>query len=148
MALITIHSERHSSRLALKSSQHGAFLILDIALGLSTDGFGPFKRRTKTAWPIILFNYNLPPKEHFLKRNIILIGVVPGPKKPCDFNSFLWPLVQELLQLENGVSAFDSTLHSPTCPIGLRLDWSESKWTLLGVPVPVQSKWSPLGLAY
>ena len=78
----------------------------DIALGLSADGFGPFKRRTKTAWPIVLFNYNLPPEEQFLKRNIILIGVVPGLKKPCDFDSFLWPLVQELLQLEMGVFAF------------------------------------------
>jgi hypothetical protein len=90
----------------------------DVALGLSTDGFGPFKRRTKTAWPIILFNYNLPPKERFLKRNIISIGVIPGPKKPCDFDSFLWPLVQELLQLEIGLSAFDAitkvvfTLHA------------------------------------
>jgi hypothetical protein len=65
----------------------------DIALGLSTDGFGPHKRRTKTAWPIILFNYNLPPEERFLKRNIIPIGVIPGPKKPCDFDLFLWPLV-------------------------------------------------------
>jgi len=34
--------------------------------------------------------------------------VIPGPKKPCDFDSFLWPLVQELLQLEIGVSAFDA----------------------------------------
>ncbi|KAI5823201.1 hypothetical protein K523DRAFT_317296 [Schizophyllum commune Tattone D] len=33
----------------------------DVALGLSTDGFAPFQRRTKTCWPIILFNYNLPP---------------------------------------------------------------------------------------
>jgi Transposase family tnp2 len=29
-------------------------------------------------------------------------------KKPCDLDSFLWPLVQELLQLEMGVSAFDA----------------------------------------
>jgi len=82
MALITIHSKRRSSQLALKSSQHGAFSDpCNIALGLSADGFGPFKHRTKTAWPIILFNYNLPPKEHFLKQNIISIGVVPGPKE-------------------------------------------------------------------
>jgi hypothetical protein len=80
----------------------------DIALGLSTDGFGPFKHRTKTAWPIILFNYNLPPKEQFLKKNHISVGVIPGPKKPGDLDSFLWPLVQELLQLELGVSAFDA----------------------------------------
>jgi hypothetical protein len=72
------------------------------------DGFGPFKCCIKTAWPIILFNYNLPPEEWFLKQNIISIGVIPGPKKPCDFDSFLQPLVQELLQLEIGVSAFDA----------------------------------------
>jgi Transposase family tnp2 len=80
----------------------------DIALGLSTDGFGPFKHRTETAWPTILFNYNLLPEEWCLKQNIISTGVIPGPKKPCDFNSFLWPLVQELLQLKIGVSAFDA----------------------------------------
>jgi hypothetical protein len=80
----------------------------NIALGLSTDGFGPFKHCTKTAWPVILFNYNLPPKERFLKKNIILVGVIPGPKKPGDLDSFLWPLVQELLQLELGVFAFDA----------------------------------------
>ena len=80
----------------------------DIALGLSTDGFGPFKRRTKTAWPVIIFNYNLPPEERFLKGNAISVGVIPGPKTPSDLDSFLWPLVQELLQLAIGVSAFDA----------------------------------------
>ena len=80
----------------------------DIALGLSKDGFGPFKKRTKTAWPLIIFNYNHPPKERFKKENIISLGTIPGPKKPGDMDSFLWPLVQELLQLEIGVSAFDS----------------------------------------
>jgi hypothetical protein len=33
----------------------------DIALGLSTDGFAPFKKRKQTTWPIIFVNYNLPP---------------------------------------------------------------------------------------
>jgi len=80
----------------------------DIVLGLSMDGFGPFKHHTKTAWPIILFNYNLPPEERFQKDNIISVGIISGPKKPCDFNSFLWPLVQELLQLAISVQAFDS----------------------------------------
>jgi len=77
-------------------------------LGLSTDGFRPFKHCTKTTWPIILFNYNLAPEEIFQKDNIILMGVIPGLKKPGNCNSFLWPLVQELLQLAIGVTAFDA----------------------------------------
>ena len=79
----------------------------DIALDLSTDGFGPFKWHNKTAWHLIIFNYNLLAKERFKKENIISLGAIPGPKKPSDIDSFLWPLVQELLQLEIGVSVFD-----------------------------------------
>ncbi|KIL55189.1 hypothetical protein M378DRAFT_53490, partial [Amanita muscaria Koide BX008] len=80
----------------------------DIALGLSTDGFTPFKGRDKTAWPILLFNYNLPPEERFHKDNLISVGVIPGPKKPADADSYLWPLVRELLQLSVGLTAFDA----------------------------------------
>jgi hypothetical protein len=80
----------------------------DIALGLSTDGFAPFKRRKKTCWPIILFNYNLPPELHFQKKYCIYVATIPGPKKPWDWDSFCWPLVEELIQLEMGVKAFDA----------------------------------------
>ena len=34
----------------------------DIALGLSTDGFAPWRKQKYTAWPLIVFNYNLPPE--------------------------------------------------------------------------------------
>jgi Transposase family tnp2 len=80
----------------------------DIALGFSTDGCGPFKWHNKTAWPLIIFNYNIPPKERLQKKNIISLGTIPGPKKPADMDSFLWPMVQELLQVAIGVSAFDA----------------------------------------
>ena len=84
----------------------------EIALGLSTDGFAPFKKRKHTCWPLIIFNYNLPPEIRFLIRHIICIGVIPGPKKPKDFDSFLWPLVEELLELMSGVRAFDITANA------------------------------------
>ena len=32
----------------------------DIVLGLSTDGFAPFKKWKHTYWPLIILNYNLP----------------------------------------------------------------------------------------
>ncbi len=80
----------------------------DIALGLSTDGFAPFKKRNKTCWPIILFNYNLPPEIHFQKKYCIHVATVPGPKKPWDWDSFCWPLAEELIQLEMGVKTFDA----------------------------------------
>jgi hypothetical protein len=85
----------------------------DIALGLSTDGFAPFKKRTQTAWPLLVYNYNLPPDVRFHLEHIICLGVVPGPRKPHDFDSFLWPLVEELLRLEMGVAAHDDVSERP-----------------------------------
>ncbi|CUA77976.1 hypothetical protein RSOLAG22IIIB_12956 [Rhizoctonia solani] len=78
----------------------------DIALGLSTDGFTLFKRRKRglsTAWPILLINYNLHPSSRVRLENLICVGVIPGPKQCKDLNSFLVPLLDELLELENGV---------------------------------------------
>lgn len=80
----------------------------DIALGISFDGFCPFKRRKQTCWPIVAFNYNLPPEERFHLDNIICLGVIPGPKQMKDCDSFLWPLVEEMLRLARGVTTFDS----------------------------------------
>lgn len=81
----------------------------DIALGLSTDGFAPFKHRAKTAWPLILINYNLPPEIRSLLENVIGLGIIPGPNKPVDFDSYLWPLIKEMLHLSVGVHAYDAT---------------------------------------
>ena len=80
----------------------------DIALGFATDGFAPFKKRKHTAWILLIFNYNLPPDQHFQKDNILCAGIIPSPKKPWDTDSFLYPLVKELLELAIGVSSYDA----------------------------------------
>ena len=80
----------------------------DIALGLSTDGFAPFQCRKTTTWPIIVYNFNLPPDIHFHCQYILCLGVVPGPKKPKDFDSSLWPAVEEFLRLALGTRAYDA----------------------------------------
>jgi Transposase family tnp2 len=79
----------------------------DIAHGLSTDGFCPFQKRKKTCWLILIYNYNLSLEICIWIPHILCVGVVPGPYKPKDFDSFLWPLVEELLKLTAGIKAFD-----------------------------------------
>ena len=79
----------------------------DIALGLATDGVNPWRRRKSTFWPILLYNFNLPPEERSHDNNAICIGEVPGPEKPKDMDSFLYPAVQELLKLAAGIRAYD-----------------------------------------
>ena len=77
----------------------------DIALGLSTDGFAPFKQCDKTCWPVEIFNYNLSPEIHFLKNITFLSLQFLVPKSlgigthsvGCSFkNSFSWRLVLRL----------------------------------------------------
>jgi hypothetical protein len=88
----------------------------DVAFGLSADGVlvhGKQKRchGAKTTWPLILINYNLPPEicTHLENPNVISLGTIPGPQQPKDFNSFLYPLVEEFLELAEGVSVYDTT---------------------------------------
>jgi hypothetical protein len=80
----------------------------DIALGISIDGFGPFKSRKATCWPLIAFNYNLPADIRFHKENIIPIAVIPGPKQARDMDSFFLPFAEECIKLETGITAFDA----------------------------------------
>lgn len=89
----------------------------DIALSLSTDGFTLFKRRRRglsTAWPIILINNNLSPRIRTRLENVICVGVIPGPRQCKDINSFLIPLLDELLELEQGIA------HTGVSPEGER----------------------------
>jgi len=80
----------------------------DIMLGFATNGFAPFKKQKHTAWILLIFNYNLPPDQCFQKDNILCAGIIPGPKKPWDTDSFIYPLIQELLELTDSVSAYDT----------------------------------------
>ena len=51
----------------------------DLALGITTDGFAPWRKRKYTVWPILIIVYNIPPKKRFHIKNIIPVSVVPGP---------------------------------------------------------------------
>ncbi|CAE6456355.1 unnamed protein product, partial [Rhizoctonia solani] len=85
-------------------------LVTDLALGLSLDGFTLFKRRRRgnsTAWPLIILNYNLPPEIRTHLKNVICVGAIPGPRQFKDLNSFLVPLLDELLHLESGVNTYN-----------------------------------------
>lgn len=83
----------------------------DLAFFMSTDGVRVFKTRTNyIIWPIILINLNLPPHERYLKENIILIGIIPGPKQPVDLDSFFYPLCMEMLKLQEGIPAWNGLL--------------------------------------
>lgn len=81
----------------------------DIGLQLSLDGVQlTTDRYADESTPIVLYNLNLPPDERVKQDNEILSFVIPGPRKYKDLDSYLYPLIQELKSLGNGVDAWDA----------------------------------------
>ena len=102
---------RHHVMVDGENLPHRYFLdSRDIALGLCTDSYLLFRRRRKgpSGTPILLQNYNLPPDVRTHSKNLLCVGIVPGPRQPKDLRSFLVPLDNECAELAYGVQTFDA----------------------------------------
>ena len=77
----------------------------NFCLTVNVDWFNPFKRAQYSAGVIYMVIQNLPRSERYKTENIILVGLIPGPKEPKrDINPFLAPLVDDLKSLFCGVT--------------------------------------------
>ena len=85
----------------------------NIHFALAADGVNPYKqnRSTWSTWSVLLLNYNLPPWLSTKKFFIMLALLIPGKEfVTLDvFDVYLEPLVEELLELLDGVPAYDCT---------------------------------------
>ena len=71
---------------------------------INIDWFQPYTHTVSSVGVIYLVVMNLPRTLRFKLENIILVGIIPGPSDPeHDINSFLDPLVNELLDFWTGV---------------------------------------------
>jgi hypothetical protein len=86
----------------------------DIGLQLSLDGVQIIRKKTYSVTPVILLNLNLPPTERVRIHNILMSILIPGPSEPKDLDSFLYPLVQEMHNLDQGVDNVVDGEFSPT----------------------------------
>ena len=71
----------------LSNSQNFAFM-------LNINFFQPFRHTPYSVGAIYL---SLPWEERFKPENILLVGIIPGPKEPATLNFILQPLIEELL---------------------------------------------------
>ena len=98
----------------------------NIRLGLALDGVNPFSNQSlsHSTWPIVLLNYNLPPWLVTKRFFVILSLIIPGKKSVMSKNIdvYLSPLVEELLELWDGVEAID-----------VSIDYSNQKFTLKAI---------------
>lgn len=89
------------------------FLSVPGSLGLmlNFDFFQPFKHSPYSVGVFYLAIMNLPRKERYLKENIIVAGIVPGPKEPntWQINNYLKPLVDSMMFMWN--EGFELTIN-------------------------------------
>ncbi|XP_074326600.1 uncharacterized protein LOC141664542 [Apium graveolens] len=84
----------------------------NIRLGLSSDGFDPFRdplARDYTVWPVVMVVYNLPPSMCMKAPYMFMPLIIPGPTDPTkDLHVYLRPLIDELKMLwHTGVETYD-----------------------------------------
>ncbi|GES98992.1 transposase domain-containing protein [Rhizophagus clarus] len=96
----------------------------DIVLLGSVDGYQLFKQKCDDCWIILFINANLPPEQRVKKENLLITSIIPGPKAPKDFNSFLKPVVDELCLLEGGIDCYDGFTNEKFSLKATVLSWS------------------------
>ena len=71
----------------------------DIFLGISADGFQPYRNKKYDVWSVIGVLYNFSPALRYATRNVVPLMYIPGPKEPKDLESFFIPLLNEILDV-------------------------------------------------
>ena len=85
----------------------------DMALQLSIDSAQLRANQPSEAWVFIWIVHNLPPNLRYKKRFVIPGAIVPGPNKPGDIDSFLFPLLYHVAALQReGLRIYDASDNS------------------------------------
>lgn len=119
--------------------------IRNVRLGLSCDGFNPFKHMNTahSVWPVFIHVYNLPPWMCMKKSFAFMTVLIPGPiEAGNDIDVYLQPLIAELKQLWSiqGVPTFDALLNESFSMRAALL------WTINDFPAyALMSGWSTKG---
>ncbi len=72
------------------------------------DWFQPFDSSEHSLGVLYLVLLNLPREVRFKTENVIIVGIIPGPKEPeLNVNSYLRPFVNELIMLWKGVKFYE-----------------------------------------
>jgi hypothetical protein len=89
----------------------GCFKKGDIALQFSIDGAQLRHDQQSEAWFFIWVIHNLPPELCYKKTFVIPGAIIPGPNKPGDLDSFLFPLLYHVAALQcEGLRVYNAYL--------------------------------------
>ncbi|KAG2751377.1 hypothetical protein P692DRAFT_201838975 [Suillus brevipes Sb2] len=102
----------------LEACQSGQIKDRDSVLMLSIDGAQLYESKQSDCWIYISVLFNHAPEEQYQKKYVIPGGIIPGPKKPKNLNSFLFPSLHHLCAIQtkgliiwNGAQRVSFTSH-------------------------------------
>ena len=109
--LLDIYDDTACGQELLDAWRTGRFKKCDIALQFSIDGAQLRRDWQSEAWVFIWVIHNLPPELRYKKAFVIPGAIVPGPNKPGDLDSFLFPSLYHVAALQReGLRIYDAHL--------------------------------------
>ena len=80
--------------------QHGRILPGDIVVMFSMDGAQLYKNKASDCWIYIWILLNLAPDKRYKKRYVMPGAIIPGPNKPKNTDSFMYPGLHHVAALQ------------------------------------------------
>ena len=81
----------------------------DICLIFSCDGAQLYRNKVSECWIYIWIAMDLPPELRYKKKHVLPAGFIPGPGKPKNLDSFLFPSLYHLAALQKeGLKIWDA----------------------------------------
>ena len=97
----------------LESVRSGKIQDRDMVLMFSLDGAQLYAHKSSDCWIYIWVLFDLSPEERYKKHHVLPGGFIPGPNKPKNMDSFLFPGLYHLAAIQNeGLSIWDASLDS------------------------------------
>ncbi len=94
----------------LESIKQGKISDDDIVLMLSIDGAQLYAHKSSDCWIYIWIIVDFSPQERYRKRHVLPGGFIPGPNKPKNLDSFLFPGLHHLHAIQReGLRIWDAS---------------------------------------
>lgn len=80
----------------------------DMLYIMSIDGAMLTLKKQSDCWFLILILLNLPPEIRYLAENVITVFATHSPEPPGNLSTFMYPVIEELLQMGEGIWIWDA----------------------------------------
>ena len=108
--LLSSYDDFFSGSDYLKNVKTGDIGDDDIVIMLSIDGAQLYAHKSSDCWIYIWVIMDLSPDERYMKRHVLPGGFIPGPNKPKNVDSFLFPGLHHLCAIQReGLRIWDAS---------------------------------------